>query len=557
MKDRWLEIAVGVGAGVLAFFLLRLPLAQWLPLLVLAGVLLYVFRSGLLPATGRGPAARAVESTGVTFDDIGGQAAAKQELKEALEFLRRPKEAQRFGIRPIKGILLAGPPGTGKTLLAKAAATYTDSAFLATSGSAFVEVYAGVGAQRVREVFAEVRRLARRQGKQSAILFIDEIEVLAGKRGRHTSHLEYDQTLNQLLVELDGIGSDDDVQVLVMAATNRVDLMDDALLRPGRFDRIVRVELPDREAREQVLRIHMRGKPLAADVDLGQVAQETFGFSGAHLESVCNEAAILAMRAGAPAITMEHLREAIEKVMMGERLDRRPGEEERRRIAVHECGHALVAELLRPGSVASVTIASRGQALGYVRQRPDEDRFLQTQDQMEDTICIALAGSQAERLLLGRPSTGAAADFQQAVELARRMVEDGMTPLGVVARDVLPPAALHRAVSRVLRRQELRARALLGEFSDGLRAAAEVLLERERLTSAEFRRLVGLPPLPGGAAGRTAEEAAGGGPGPRDGGPAGGGPGPEGPGGPQDGSSGRDEPGPRGRRGAPQDTAGD
>ncbi|GAB6875699.1 AAA family ATPase [Thermaerobacter litoralis] len=557
MKERWLEIAVGVGAGALAFVLLRLPVGQWLPLVVLGGLVLYVFRTGLLPGTGRGPAAHAVQATGVTFDDIGGQAAAKQELKEALEFLRRPQEAQRFGIRPIKGILLAGPPGTGKTLLAKAAATYTDSAFLATSGSAFVEVYAGVGAQRVREVFAEVRRLARRQGKQSAILFIDEIEVLAGKRGRHTSHLEYDQTLNQLLVELDGIGGDDDVQVLVMAATNRVDLMDDALLRPGRFDRIVRVELPDREAREQILRIHMRGKPLAADVDLGQVAQETFGFSGAHLESVCNEAAILAMRAGAPAITMDHLREAIEKVMMGERLDRRPGEEERRRIAVHECGHALVAELLRPGSVASVTIASRGQALGYVRQRPDEDRFLQTQDQMEDTICIALAGSQAERLLLGRPSTGAAADFQQAVELARRMVEDGMTPLGVVARDVLPPAALHRAVSRVLRRQELRARALLGEFSDGLQAAAERLLERERLTSSEFRRLVGLPPLPGGTGGRPGSDgSAGGSPRPGDGGSQDGAL-PKGPAGTGGGEVRRDEPGPRGRRGAPQDRAGE
>ncbi|QBS37875.1 AAA family ATPase [Thermaerobacter sp. FW80] len=553
MRERWREIALGAGLGVAAFLLLRLPVGQWLPLLLLAGLVLYVFRMGLLPGTGRGPVAHAVEATGVTFDDIGGQAAAKQELKEALEFLRRPKEAQRFGIRPIKGILLAGPPGTGKTLLAKAAATYTDSAFLATSGSAFVEVYAGVGAQRVREVFAEVRRLARRQGKQSAILFIDEIEVLAGKRGRHTSHLEYDQTLNQLLVELDGIRPEDDVQVLVMAATNRPDLMDDALLRPGRFDRIVRVELPDREAREQILRIHMRGKPLASDVDLGQVAQETFGFSGAHLESVCNEAAILAMRAGAPAIAMEHLREAIEKVMMGERLDRRPGEEERRRIAVHECGHALVAEILRPGSVASVTITSRGQALGYVRQRPDEDRFLQTQDQMEDTICIALAGSQAERLLLGRPSTGASADFQQAVELARRMVEDGMTPLGVVARDVLPPAALHRAVSRVLRRQEQRARALLGEFSDGLRAAAERLLERERLTSAEFRRLVGLPPLPHA----SAEPAAGDGPSGRgrgEGATAGG----QGSGDRDGGGSGvADEPGSRGRRQAPRDAAGD
>jgi vesicle-fusing ATPase len=304
----------------------------------------------------------------ISFDDIGGQAVAKQELLEALDFINQHEAIKRLGIRPLKGLLLSGPPGTGKTLLAKAAATYTDSTFLAASGSEFVEMYAGVGAQRVRQLFERARDAARKQSKTRAIVFLDEIEVLGGQRGKHSSHLEYDQTLNQLLVEMDGISNETDVQVLVIGATNRPDLLDSALLRPGRFDRMVRVDLPEKDARLQILQVHTRNKPLAPDVNLVQLAQETYGFSGAHLESLSNEAAILAMREGVAQIRQRHFQQSIEKVMLGEAQERRPSIAEQHRISLHEAGHAIVAEHVRPGSVANVTILSRGDTLGYVRQ---------------------------------------------------------------------------------------------------------------------------------------------------------------------------------------------
>ena len=283
---------------------------------------------------------------------------------EALEFVTDAAKCRALGIRPIKGILLTGPPGTGKTLLAKAAANYTNSTFIAASGSNFVEMYAGVGASRVRQLFQRAKEQAKKQGLASAIIFIDEIEVLGGKRGSNSSHLEYDQTLNQLLVCMDGINSEDEVRILVIAATNRADLMDDALLRPGRFDRIVKVDLPDKAARKHILQIHARGKPLSPEVSLDDIAAETFGFSGAHLESLLNEAAIGAMRRNMEVITAEHIKDAIEKVMLGEKLPRRPRPSELKRIAHHEIGHALIRELLQPGSVSSVTITSRGSALG-------------------------------------------------------------------------------------------------------------------------------------------------------------------------------------------------
>src|SRR5690606_24774647 len=218
------------------------------------------------------------------------------------------------------------------------------------SGSEFVEMYAGVGAQRVRKLFQEAREAARRAGKNSAVIFIDELEVLGGKRGTNTNHHEYDQTLNQLLVEMDGIASDEDVRVLVLGATNRPDLLDDALTRPGRFDRIVKVELPDRKGRLHILKIHVAGKPVDSEVNLDELARETFGFSGAHLESLVNEAAILAMREKSKTIRASHFREAVDKVMLGEKLDRRPKLAELERIALHESGHAIASELVNPGS---------------------------------------------------------------------------------------------------------------------------------------------------------------------------------------------------------------
>ena len=466
------------------------------PLIFLATIVFVMMQLPGIKGFGRRPATLGGPPNpgGITFSDIGGQVSAKRELLEALDFVVNQEEARKFGIRPLKGILLTGPPGTGKTLLAKAAANHCQSVFLAASGSEFIEMYAGVGAQRVRELFRKARGLAAAQKKQSALVFIDEIEVLGTKRGQHSGHLEYDQTLNQLLVEMDGISPDEEVTVLVVGATNRADLLDSALLRPGRFDRLVKVDLPDREGRLAVLELHARGKPLDPAVDLDQVARETFGFSGAHLESLCNEGAILAMREGAPTITQMHLMEAIDKVILGERLDRRPNPQERERIAVHEAGHALVGETLEPGSVSSVTVSSRGNALGYVRHAPEADRYLYTRKLLDDEICGLMAGAVAEELVLGDRSTGAAGDFEKALEVSRRIVYTGLSNLGVVDGESLAQGDLNSATGEILRAQEERCRELLGGRLEVLSAAAAMLAEREALSGAEFRSLLNEQP---------------------------------------------------------------
>jgi ATP-dependent metalloprotease FtsH len=463
------------------------------PVVVLAGLLYFVIRS---TGAGRALGRRFVlQISGgvcprVTFDDVGGQASAKKELLEALELVNRPERARRLGIRPIKGILLAGPPGTGKTLLAKAAANFTDSVFLATSGSEFIEVYAGVGAQRVRELFRRAREQARHAGKKSAVVFIDELEVLGGKRGRYSAHLEYDQTLNQLLVEMDGLSIEDDVRILLIGATNRPDLLDPALLRPGRFDRVVRVDLPDREGRLQILKVHTRGKPLAPDVNLEAIARETMGFSGAHLESLANEAAILAMREGLTQVAQRHLEEAIDKVMMGEKLDRKPRGQELFRVAVHEAGHALVSELINPGSISCLTISPRGSALGYVRQAPHDDLYLYARSELEDQICVLLAGAVAEELVLGEPSTGAANDYDAACQAARRMVYTGLSVLGAVDPELVSGDAVQRAMSDIMTRQRQRALDLLGPRVEAVRRLAERVLECETLSGEEIRSVL-------------------------------------------------------------------
>lgn len=490
-KPLFKEIGLGAGLAGLAFLLLNgHDVTPVLFVLGAAGGAYYLAQArGLLPVRAGGQ--RQVAGEKVSFADIGGQAPAIRELGEALDFLRNHSKVRELGIRPLKGILLTGPPGTGKTLLARAAAAYTDAVFLASAGSSFVEMYAGVGAQRVRKLFGQARDLARRQNKENAIVFIDEIEILGGKRGQTTSHLEYDQTLNQLLVEMDGIQPDDQVSVLVIGATNRVDMLDPALLRPGRFDRQVKVELPDKAGRLEILTLHVRNKPLAEDVSLEEVARQTLGFSGAHLESVCNEAAILAMREGETAVAQRHFMEAIDKVIMGERLQRRPGEEEMRRVAVHEAGHALVSELLRPGSVSAVTVTSRGNALGYMRASDREDVYLHSQEQLEEQIAVTLGGAVAEETVCGSRSTGAGGDIEQALAVAETMLKSGMSPLGVVGLDRLPRQVYFETVSTLVQEQERRVRTIITENREALLRAGEILLDRERISGDELRVLLG------------------------------------------------------------------
>ncbi|AZR72557.1 ATPase [Anoxybacter fermentans] len=489
------EIGIGLGLAVLIF--LGIQGINIFPFLFFVGMsyillnLMEARSGGMSDKFGNIKAKKSYTSIPkVTFNDIGGQETAKKELMEALDFIKDAEKIKRLGIRPLKGILLTGPPGTGKTLMAKAAANLTGSVFISASGSEFIEMYAGVGAKRVRQLFSRAREIARRTNVNNAIIFIDEIEVLGGKRGSHSGHMEYDQTLNQLLVEMDGLSIDDEVRILVIGATNRIDILDPAILRPGRFDRVVKVDLPDKEGRLHILKIHTANKPLADDVNLEQIARETFGFSGAHLESLTNEAAILAWRENQTRISQKHFLEAIDKVMMGEKLNRKPQKEELRRIAVHETGHALVSELVRPGSVSNITITSRGQALGYVRHNPQDDFYLYTQDYLEDQIAVCIAGAAAEELILGNRSTGAQNDFQKAADLAKKIIFSGMTSLGVVTEKDLPVNLKHEEMSRILKEQEERVKKYLIENKDIILTITEKLLKEESFTGDKLRKML-------------------------------------------------------------------
>ncbi|MBS3985105.1 MAG: AAA family ATPase [Selenomonadales bacterium] len=483
------ELLIGLSLAALVFLVYANPdTLPYVVLTLLAGAVWYKARhTGAARHTGQ---VVSTEVYSLSFEDIGGQNTAKQELKEALDFIRSEHAAAALGIRPLKGILLCGPPGTGKTLLAKAAASYTDAAFLATSGSEFIEMYAGVGAQRVRELFRKAEQLSKKQGKSRAIVFIDEIDVLGAKRGKNTSHMEYDQTLNQLLVEMDGLKTSAETGVLLIGATNRADLLDPALTRPGRFDRIVRVDLPDRAARKSILELHTRTKPLAEEVDLEQLAAETAGFSGAHLESLSNEAAILAWRRGQTEVTQRDFTESIDKVVLGEQHDRRPSKEELRRIAFHELGHAFAAETRRAGSVGKLSILSRGGALGYVRQQPEQDNYLETEESLRDQLVVALAGGVAEELFLGSRSTGTEGDYKQATAVALRMVAAGMSALGLVDERLVPKVRLHAAVQVLLKRAEQQARAVLTEHEAAILRLSEVLLTEEKMSGEQFRALL-------------------------------------------------------------------
>ncbi|MEQ8173665.1 MAG: AAA family ATPase [Syntrophomonadaceae bacterium] len=484
------EFALGSGVGITVF--LGLIGINIMPLLLLAmlaaGLYFFMQTQGNLKLEQVGSGVEA--ASGLSFDDIGGQDSAINELKEALQFLLNAEEMVRMGIRPLKGILLVGPPGTGKTLLARAAASFTSSIFVAASGAEFIEIYAGVGAKRIRQLFRDARKKAINASKHSAIIFIDELDVLGAKRGSHSSHMEYDQTLNQLLVEMDGLRQNEDPRILLIGATNRSDLLDPALMRPGRFDRQVQVNLPDRKGRIRILDIHTRNKPISDREILHDIGRETFGFSGAHLESLANEAAILAMRENSTTIEKHHFSEAVNKVIMGEKLDRIPSRPEIERVAVHESGHALACELLEPGSVASLTVAPRGNALGFMRRSPREDQYLYTRQELERQIMVAVAGALAEEIKYGDRSTGAQNDFSQAWNLAEEIVGSGLSSLGIVKKDQLPDEQMFNECREIIAELEKSTLGLLLDNKHALMNLADCLLTEENIDQSRFREVI-------------------------------------------------------------------
>jgi cell division protease FtsH len=399
---------------------------SFIPLLLFGALIFFLFRSARGANTqamsfGRSRARMLPASTPtVTFDDVAGVDEAKQELHEVVDFLKSREKFQSLGARIPKGLLLIGPPGTGKTLLARAIAGEAGVPFFSISGSEFVEMFVGVGASRVRDLFDQAKRNA------PCIVFIDEIDAVGRHRGAGLGggHDEREQTLNQILVEMDGF--DTNTSVIILAATNRPDILDPALLRPGRFDRRVVLDRPDINGRVAILQVHTKGKPLAESVNLEVLAKETAGFSGADLANLVNEAAILAARRQKKVIEMEELEESIDRVIAGpERKSRRISPKEKEITAYHESGHALVAKMLpNADPVHKISIVARGMSLGHTRQLPTEDRYLLTRSQFKDMIATLLAGQTAEELIFKETTTGAYDDIKRATELARRMVTD-------------------------------------------------------------------------------------------------------------------------------------
>jgi cell division protease FtsH len=423
---------------------------------------------------------------------VAGVDEVRAELQEVVDFLRNPSQFERLGARVPKGILLHGPPGTGKTLLAKAAAHESGAAFFAASASSFIEMFAGLGAARIRRLFKDARK------KAPAIIFIDELDAVGTARSGNSLNREQDQTLNQLLVELDGFGGDD--QVVVMGASNRLEQLDAALLRPGRFDRQVLVGEPDLGSREAILRVHTRGKPLAPDVDLPMIARQTAGLTGADLANLANEAAIFAGREDQNYVTQENFDAAMERIVAGLQKRRVVTEKEKRVLAFHEAGHAVMSYLmgdLMP--LHKVSIVSRGEALGYAYYLPTEDRYVRTKEELNDSMKITLAGRAAEQVVFGRISTGAADDLQKVTELARSMVfEYGMSDM-VASRTMRADNYALSEETKRLRDQE-QARLTDGAFAESVRLltkhrasldrVATALLEKETLGREEVLELL-------------------------------------------------------------------
>ncbi len=488
-------------------------LSSLLPLLLLGGLLLFMMRqaqAGNSQALSFGKS-RARMFSGdkptVTFDDVAGVEEAKQELLEVVEFLKEPEKFSALGARIPKGVLMVGPPGCGKTLMARAVAGEADVPFFSISGSEFVEMFVGVGASRVRDLFDQAKR------NTPCIVFVDEIDAVGRHRGAGLggSHDEREQTLNQILVEMDGF--DTDTNVIVVAATNRPDILDPALLRPGRFDRRVVLDLPDLNGRKSILDIHAKGKPLAEEVDLAVIAKQTPGFSGADIESLLNEAAILAARRDKKAVGMDELQEAVERVIAGpERKSRLISDEEKEIIAHHEAGHALVMNKL-PGCdpVHKVSIVSRGMALGYTMPLPEDDRYLMQRSKFEDELAGLLGGRAAEELIFNDITTGASNDLERATRLARKMVteygmSDKLGPLTFGHKEELVflgreigeqrnyseevAQAIDEEVRRLITEAHETALRILRENKDTLIGLAKRLIETETLEGTELEALI-------------------------------------------------------------------
>jgi cell division protease FtsH len=439
---------------------------------------------------------------------VAGYAGVKQEIREVVDFLRDTDKFSEIGARVPKGVLLVGPPGTGKTLIARAVAGEAGVPFLSVTGSDFMEMFVGVGASRVRDLFDSARKMER------AIIFVDEIDSIGRKRGAGLGggHDEREQTLNQMLSEMDGFESSEGI--VMLAATNRPDILDPALLRPGRFDRQVVVPLPELEDRRQILEVHIKGKRMGEDVDLDVVARGTPGMSGADLANLINEAALVAVREGADAIHAEHLESARDRTLMGQKRESMAlTADEKEAIAYHEAGHALCAALLpNADPLHKVTIIPSGMALGVTMQLPEEERHIYRQDFIEDKLVVNMGGRIAEELVFGVVSTGASSDLVSATELARKMVREwGMSDrVGPMAwgshnqvflgedlmstRDYSDETAtmIDEEVQRILTDGEDRCRTLLTENRHSLTLIARALLERETISGEEVNRLVGL-----------------------------------------------------------------
>jgi cell division protease FtsH len=494
---------------------------NWFPMLLLIGVWIFFLRQmqaggGKAMGFGKSRAKLLTERTGrVTFEDVAGVDEAKEELKEIVEFLRDPQKFQRLGGRIPKGVLLVGPPGTGKTLLARAIAGEANVPFFTISGSDFVEMFVGVGASRVRDMFEQAKKNA------PCIVFIDEIDAVGRHRGAGLGggNDEREQTLNQLLVEMDGFESTEGV--ILIAATNRPDVLDPALLRPGRFDRHVVVPNPDLSGREKILRVHMRKVPLATDVEPRVIARGTPGFSGADLANLVNEAALLAARRGKRVVTMSELEDAKDKVMMGaERRSLAMTDEEKKLTAYHEGGHAIVALNVKGSDpIHKATIIPRGRALGMVMRLPERDQLSITREKMLADICVAFGGRIAEELIFGheKVTTGAMSDIEMATRMARAMVtrfgmSDELGPLAyaenqdevflghTIARQQNVSEAtaqkIDQEIRAIIKNCYQRAQEILEQRAEDLQVLAKGLLEYETLTGDEIVALLkGIPPV--------------------------------------------------------------